>query len=82
MKEVKKCEECQKYFVSYRTNSICCSKECSYKRRLRLMAESREEIKPKKPRMKKSNMKSIADISVEARKAGMTYGQYVAKMGL
>lgn len=47
------------------------------------MAESKEEIKPKKkPRTKKSNMKSITDIAVEARKAGMTYGQYVAKMGL
>lgn len=83
MKEVKKCEECQQYFVSYRANSVCCSKECSYKRRLRLMAESKEEIKPKKkPRTKKSNIKSITDIAVEARKVGMTYGQYVAKMGL
>ena len=31
---------------------------------------------------RKKNKKNITNIAVEARKAGMSYGQYVAKMGL
>lgn len=31
---------------------------------------------------KKKHATALVDVAVEARKAGMTYGQYVARMGL
>lgn len=83
MKEVRKCAVCGNYFVATRINAECCSDDCKHTRRLKLEKELREQNKSEvrsKPR--KRNKNSITDIAVEARKAGMTYGQYVAKMGI
>ena len=84
MKEVRKCEICGKPFVANNVIVVCCSDECRRKRRNILDAEYRKKYKSVgiEKKKKKKPTKSIAEIAVEARKAGMTYGQYVAQMGL
>lgn len=43
---------------------------------------STEKEKRNYNKKKKENMKAIVDIAAEAKKHGMSYGQYVVKMGL
>jgi hypothetical protein len=52
------------------------------KRMAKSFYNERKAQKAKEKENAKVNMKSITDIAAEARKAGMTYGKYVAKMGL
>lgn len=85
MKEVRKCVVCSKAFVATRENTICCSEPCKKKRRLQVAAQQRKIAAQKSERAKEKKEKkqrSITDIAVAARHAGMTYGQYVARMGL
>lgn len=85
MKQAKEqiCKECGCAFKPNREWQAFCSEKCCrayhvkenrYKR-----LERRLESKKEPKRGKKL---SLTDISVEARKAGMTYGEYVAKYGL
>ena len=75
------CAICGKLFVAKNGNAKYCSKKCSdagamenyYKKK------ASKEQAAKKQRKKPL---SITEIAVAARKAGMSYGQYVAKMGL
>ena len=85
--EVKlKCPNCGKMFVKIKKEQFCCSSECS--RRFgtkKLQEEMRENTKIKMGKERKPKPKpkqSVTDIAVAARKAGMSYGQYVARMGL
>lgn len=81
MKEVRKCIICNKYYVTTTQNAKYCSGTC------RKMADKETKKKSKANKKeqienRKNMQQSIIDIAVLARKAGMTYGQYVAKMGL
>ncbi len=67
------CGKCGKPFTALAPNRKYCSTECSRKanadcRRVRLGIT------------KKKKVSSLRQVAVEARKAGMTYGQYVAQM--
>lgn len=79
----------RKSFEAHRETEVCCSKECKDERRkeqIRNYSRQKaqemkfEEQKRKKPVIRNKN--SLTEIAIEARKADMTYGQYVAKMGL
>lgn len=86
-KEVRKCRYCGTEFVAIRDNNYCCSPSCSskysrkstYREIEEYDKEQFEKMRKKRPMKPKQ---SITEIAVAARKAGMTYGQYVAKMGL
>ncbi|MBO5068993.1 MAG: hypothetical protein J6C37_01315 [Roseburia sp.] len=79
-REVKKCSICGKHFITNKSRVVCCSPECQKKRNKEIQNEARRKyVSQKEPKKKK---KTLEEISVEARAAGMTYGQYVAQMGL
>lgn len=75
--KIEKCAICGKEFIGISPTQITCSAECSRIRSRDLYKNFRE--KPKKE-VKKDN--SIASIQKKARESGLTYGQYVLKMGL
>lgn len=79
-REVKKCAICGRCFITNKMKVVCCSPECQKKRNKQLQNEARRKYVSQKEPKKKT--KTLAELSVEARAAGMTYGQYVAKMGL
>ena len=66
------CQICGKEFVTKNPHAKYCSKKCS---------NDSYKIRPKTIE-KKVKKKSIAEIDAEARNAHMTYGKYVAMMGL
>jgi predicted nucleic acid-binding Zn ribbon protein len=87
--ETRKCIVCGAEFETKSTRQICCSKECSKNRNRTINKELEkkkyhEKVQKKRieEAMPKSNHDKIANIAIEARSHGMTYGQYVAKMGL
>lgn len=83
-----KCEMCGCEFVSkYRSRQFC--DKCRVEREREQRAEYRKQFQSvdkemrKKPDNKtKKPALSIAEISRRASAAGMTYGQYVAEMGV
>ena len=77
----KTCAICGKEFLAQRITKICCSTDCSKKRNNEMVKSIQKKArsqKSKKPKKKET----LSEIAVKARKAGMTYGQYVAMMGL
>lgn len=88
MKEVRKCRLCQKCFVAKRSDSVYCSPGCR-KEGTRLYDKERKaeerarnkEIQKAENKPKKKSL-SIAEIDAMARAEGLSYGKYVAKMGL
>lgn len=68
------CAYCGKQF----TSSIK-KKYCSVDCRERLYRQERKKAR-KKPKSK--NFKSLVEVAIASREAGLSYGQYVAKMGL
>ena len=77
---VKTCHICGKRFIGYNATKYCgleCSRVANRDRNKRF--HENEKVRKRKAN---SNETAIVDIAVEARKAGMSYGQYVAKMGL
>lgn len=89
--EKKVCPVCGKVFQKdkYRAAKKYCSQECrdsaqleskrNYDRKNYATIYDRRKTRKNK---KKFNNQSIVDITVAARKEGMTYGQYVAKYGV
>lgn len=92
----KNCKICGKEFVPVTTNQTYCCAECRMeskrilaREKSKIINEERkievkkrtEENEKKRSRSKKPRL-SIGEISVLARKAGMTYGQYVATHSL
>lgn len=71
----KKCKYCGKEFNSTKNDRRYCSDECRKKSQLEMSKKRRKGAHIKKPNA------AVVDIAVKAREAGMTYGQYVAKMG-
>lgn len=85
MEEVRNCVICGKLFVARTVNGKYCSEECQtegLRRRTRNNWRDNEAKKKEIRKSKKKRQKELVDIAVEARKAGMSYGQYVAKMGV
>ena len=81
MREYRNCAVCGNLYVATRTDSKTCSKVCS--RGWNKINSKRANQRASEQRRKEKQKKMMVnDIAVEARKAGMTYGQYVAKMGL
>lgn len=87
MKEVRRCKICQKHFIANRSNMVYCSPKCREAgKRLQTrewLAEDRAKDKaPKKDKKPKEKPLSIAEINARALAEGLSYGKYVAKMGL
>ena len=82
MKEYNKvCAVCGKDFIAHSHTSKICSDACRRVRakECRLAHEEKCAKEAEKARMKKKKKgKPLVDMAVEARKRGMTYGQYVA----
>lgn len=74
MREFRRCTVCNKLYIATRGNAKYCSVACRTEGTYALKRAYTAE-KPK-PRRKKKQ--SVTEIAVAARKAGMTYGQYVA----
>jgi len=72
--EEKNCAICSSRFQPTRSWQLCCSKECTYERQ-KIMARWNKKTKPKVKKVKKL---SLQELSVEARKHGMSYGKYIA----
>ena len=76
------CKNCGISFSSERKKEYCC-RECSlaYRR-----IHNRHEIKKPEPeekvKQKRRSKLSISEIDAAARKAGLSYGKYVAREGL
>ena len=81
MREYRNCAVCGNLYVATRTDSKTCGKACS-KQWNRFLSKKINEKTREKQRQDKLKKMMVDDIAVEARKAGMTYGKYVAKMGL
>ena len=78
LKIIRICDECGQEFERVNNNQRYCSAECKanmQKKRMAIYAE-------KKIKKKMNKMPALIDISAEARKAGMSYGKYVAMMKL
>ena len=79
-----------KEFEYEKGNKICCSKECSSERVLILQRWRRKKEKPNQPNKgiksskadngKANKIKSIAEVQNEARRCGMSYGMYIARI--
>lgn len=69
------CKQCSKKFEPNSCKQIFCGDIC----RRRYYSIERDKLAAE--RAAKKNL-SLTDIAIEARKAGMTYGEYVAKNGL
>ena len=73
------CLACGKKFVTNKPNQKTCSAECKsiYSKSIHNKPVEKEKVERRKP---KSNYEEIVDIAIEARKHGMSYGQYVAML--
>ena len=79
----KKCNFCMKDFTAEYFSSIYCCRECRKEsEKQRRLTYKRNRKSNKKNVVEKSKKPTIAEISNAANMANMTYGQYVAKMGL
>ena len=72
------CKCCGKPFETQQIATKYCSKECARDGRLDMKRKRERELR----QMEKAKSNTLVDIAVEARNAGMTYGQYVAAMKL
>lgn len=78
-KETAKCIVCGKEFQKIRKTHYCCSKECSIKNdkaKQRARMKKFNEKKQQNKVMASQKAKSLAEVNAEARKLGLTYGQY------
>ena len=85
MRELRKCVICGKEYITSIYNSKYCSEECKMQgiRALNKINDRAKRERRMAERVARENShKPLIDIAVEAKKAGMSYGQYVARMGL
>ena len=86
-KEKKRCECCGKIYMPHGGNQKYCSKECCDKEakirddRNRAQSEQNKKIREYLKESSKRR-KVLVNINEEAKKEGLTYGQYVARHGL
>ena len=76
------CKICGKEFIANSCQRSLCSDKCKEETKLRIARERALKLEKENNREKyrKENRKAIVDLAVEARKAGMTYGQYTAML--
>lgn len=72
----KECVMCKKPYKPIKASQLYCTAECR-KESVRLRSI---EFRAKQKATKKSKKKSLRTIATEARKAGMSYGKYVAML--
>ena len=70
----KVCKICGNDFISTCHNKAYCSEDC--------MIHGRRNLERLRKMKRKKQSNSVVDIAIEARKHGMSYGQYVALKGL
>lgn len=77
------CKCCGKPFETIYIAAKYCGESCRVdSQRREKMERQRERRKMEKAEKEKTKSATIVSIDAEARKAGMSYGQYVAKMGI
>lgn len=78
--KVKLCEICKQPFLAYRSSQLYCSQPC----RNRAAYNRLRDIYPVHTEQKKKDKRKsqVAEINRLAREAGMSYGQYTAKIFL
>lgn len=77
------CLFCSKQFESEQPRAAYCSDDCRRFSNEIVCKESKEKRKINKELERhKKNVAAISKINAEAKQAGMSYGKYVAKMGL
>ena len=76
------CKVCGKEFMPQSHLSKCCSDECKIENNKLNSRKKYAEMQSIKKSNNKSKKLTVTEIAVLARKAGMTYGQYVAKMNI
>lgn len=81
---IKVCGWCKKKFVTDRMNQNYCGPECSAEAKLKYQREYEAKKKKKEKANKKPKRKvnELTSLAIEARAAGMTYGQYVAQKNM
>lgn len=80
---IKVCKWCKKKFSTTKLNQDYCGKECAHNGKLKYQREYEAKKKAAKGKTNKKPKKKsdgITDIAVAARAAGMTYGEYVARV--
>ncbi len=87
MVDVKKCAVCGSPVTTQKTGAKYCGEKCKLKANKAQAKERRmvAKILAKEKAEQEANAErppGIADIAKMARRAGMSYGQYVLKMGL
>lgn len=80
-RHTKTCKICGKTFEGWNKDQKYCSVECKKINDRAVQEKYRKSLKEKEALAAKKRM-AINDINEEARKQGMTYGQYVAMMNL
>lgn len=83
--EERKCVVCGNKFTATRPNSKYCSDECRDEGRRKLTKandKAKREREREARKARKNSQKSLVEIAVAAKKAGMNYGEYVARMGV
>ena len=76
-----KCKWCKKEFIPLRHTQTYCSVECRTISTRERDRERERKVREEK-RMGKNKKSMLRELAIEARKAGMTYGQYVAMKGV
>lgn len=76
----KKCVICGKNYVAKRSNSRCCGNSECAKKHYRMAQIEWNRNNKKKKQTTKNNKTSIIDVERNAKKFGMSYGQYVAML--
>jgi protein-arginine kinase activator protein McsA len=76
------CAECNKTFVPTSRKKMYCSAECYHAAQNRKRAEryERQKLKALRAARNPGPRLSITEVAVEARKQGMSYGEYVWRM--
>lgn len=84
IKYQKTCAVCGKEFGAWNTNQKFCSQNCKHEASLKSGESYREKQREKAEQQAKECKKkqAVVNIAAEARKAGMSYGKYVAMMNL
>ena len=80
MEWTKSCVICGKQFITQAASAKCCGAECRRENGLIRNREKKERDKIRKAAKQHQTKVTVADIAVRAKAAGLSYGQYVARM--
>ena len=78
------CKHCNKPFYPKNGRFKYCSTECRLdEKKIQMVSiwQKHSMLKKPKPKIIKQPTQTIAEINILAKNAGMTYGEYVSKMG-